>query len=143
VFDIAGAGAEEAIGFGAETTYGGKKYQRVPEFDSSGQKPYEGEYGVIRRFTCVLGDDESGFLYQFTGAPGATASYVVDDATLLGSHQFLPGQPPDKVVELTAPSTKVVTMAEINSSLPITLKVGADQTALADIGSPGAKVFVA
>jgi hypothetical protein len=143
VFDISGAGAEESIGFGAQTKFGDKHYDRVPEFDSSGQKPYGGEYGVIRRFTCDLGGEQSAFLYQFTGAPGATASYVVDEQTLLGSHQFLPGQPPDKVVELTAPSTSIITMAEINSSLPVTLKVGADDTALADIGSPGAKVFVA
>ena len=143
VFDISGSGAETSIGFGAKALFGNKKYQRVPEFDSSGQKPYEGEYGVIRRFRCEPGDAEGAFLYQSTGAPGATASYVVDGKTLLGSHQFLPGQRPDKVVELTAPSTSIVTMAEINSSLPVTLKVGADDTTVADVGSPGAKVFVA
>lgn|GEM_PF-6627830 len=142
VFDIAGAGAEQTIGFGATAKFGDKQYARVPEFDSSGQKPYEGEYGVLQRFTCEIGDTERAFLYQFTGAPGATASYIVDGRTLLGSHQFLPGQPPDKVVELTAPSTSILTMAEINSSLPVSLKVDADNPELADGGSPGAKVFV-
>ncbi len=147
VFDIENSGAEQTIAFGKAASFGDKRYDRVPELDTTGDtNQYEGEYGVTKRFACTLNGNPIAFLYQFTGAPGATASYVVNKTTLLASHQFSPppkNKPPilHRVVQLTAPSTSIITMAEINSSLPVNLKVGANDGGVAALGSANAKVY--
>lgn len=149
VFNIENAGKEKTIAFGATASFGDVHYNRVPEFDpTTDTNQYKGEYGVTKRFTCTLGTANSAFLYESTGSTGATASYIIGE-TLLSSHQFLPTPDPKdpskkqkhRVAELTAPSTAVLTMADINSSLPVDLTVAADIPDVPGLGSPNPVVF--
>ncbi|HEY0396149.1 MAG TPA: hypothetical protein VGD01_16820 [Candidatus Elarobacter sp.] len=145
VFTIAGSSASETIPFGGTTTFGDRTFSRAGDLDpdTDPEHVHKGEYGVIRHFTCTLATGQTGFLYQSTGSTGATATYVLDDGTLLTSARFGPHEDEDKIVALEEPSLNVTTMAEINSSLAITLRSGPDIPKLADAGGPHSRITVA
>ncbi|GAC1613688.1 MAG: hypothetical protein NVS4B13_08600 [Candidatus Elarobacter sp.] len=143
VFAIPADEEPTTIAFGHGAKFGDKLYPRAEQFDPSNDPPFKGEYGVIKRFACELAAGRDGWLYQSTGAPGATATYIVDGRHVLTSSRFLPKQKPDKVLRLRPGSTAVVTMAEINSALPVNLSTGPDDPSLANAGSPKSKITVA
>ncbi len=82
--------AGTAIAPNGSVEFGNIQYERDAQYDPIAGHPLKGEYGVLRRFSLTVPQGQTLALYQSTGAPGATASYIVDDVLFL-SHKFASG----------------------------------------------------
>ena len=150
IFDIRGRegfdNPENEITFdGAIAQLGEAKYPRAagfPQFDGSA---YKGEYGVIKHFWCDLGGAAQGRLSQEARGKGnATASYLMN-GQLLESSQFGPGKA-YSVGNVTAGDdgiARIVTMAEINSTLPVNLGVTNGTTKLGSVSITRSRAVIA
>jgi hypothetical protein len=137
IFDITGTAIPSAIAYGGGPVTIGPEHQFYPHVpgDAYDGPGHTGEYGVLKRFRCDVSGPQTGRLAQSArGAGNATATYVIE-GELLQSHQFAP----NPFLEVTTfdvaagrrRTVSVVTMAEINSTLPVQLSMGPTTTQIA------------
>ena len=137
VFDISGTATVQTIEFGGAPVTIGPQHQFYPHVsgDTYPGPGHTGEYGVLKRFRCdMTGPQQARLAQSARGAGNATATYLIDDE-LVESHQFSPN-PFLRVKSFDVPDVgapvNVVTMAEINSTLPIQCAIGPDAPPIAD-----------
>jgi hypothetical protein len=150
IFDISGRegfdNAENEITLdGSPGKLGDATYPRAANFPQFDGSAYKGEYGVIKHFWCEMGDAANGRLTQEARGNGsATASYLTNDE-LLESGQFGRGRV-FSVADVSPGEdgvARVVTMAEINSTLPVNLGITRNAANLATVSITRSPALIA
>lgn len=135
VFAIAGAGAAAKVAFGEVPLVGvpvsiGRVTHPRTAVPKSAGPPYEGEFGITKRFTCAIQGGDTGrtaMIAERAGGGGAMASYMID-GKLFASQRIGPADEFVKVTTIAvgahqSRTVSIATIAEINSTMPIDILI--------------------
>ena len=135
VFTIAGAGASARVPFGEVPLVGlpvsiGRVTHPRAAVPKDAGPPYEGEFGITKRFSCAIQGGNTGrtaMIAERAGGGGAMASYMID-GRLFTSQRIGPSDEYVKVTTIAvgphqSQTVNIATIAEINSTMPVDILI--------------------